>query len=175
MAANSAMFPEEATIIIAASGAVSSTGIAVTAEVTNFTESGGEEDIESVPVFGGGNIDRMKPRTQIEVSFDVVLRYNTASTMLKWDEYVMGAIASSTVSSSTSAATKAIYIQFTDGTYYYTRAYNNAKGITFEPDVAADDMATGTITFKLSPTTAAGGANKIVKAAAASTIASWQS
>jgi len=172
MATGDAIFPEEATIYIVAADAASSsaTGLNVTAEVTNFTSSGGEEDVESVPVFGGGNIDKVKPRTQIEVSFDVVLRYGASSSVLKWDEFAMGTAASSTVSSDGDAVPKAIYIQFTDGSNYYTMAYNNAKGITFEPDVAADDMATGTMTFKLSPTDADGNPNKKVTSLVASGI-----
>jgi hypothetical protein len=166
-----AIFPEQATILIAAADAMSSSGLSVESEVTNFSESGGEEDSESVPVFGGGNIDLIKPRTQIEVSFDIILRYDVAaSTVLKWDSYKWGAISGSTVASSSSAESKAIYIQFTDGSTFYTRGYNNAKGITFEPEAAADDMLRGTITFKLSPTNADGDANLKITNTAASTI-----
>ena len=57
-----AIFPEEAAIYITATSVNPSalaSSDAVTAEVTNYSESGGEEDIESVPVFGGGNIDKI--------------------------------------------------------------------------------------------------------------------
>jgi len=168
MAAGDAIFPEEATILIGVADAASTSCVDVTAEVTSFSDTGGEEDVESV--FGGGNIDKTKPRTQIEVSFDVILRYGDSSSVLKWDEYAMGAIATSTVDSAGDAESKVIYIEFTDGTNYYTRAYNNVKGIMFEPDMSADDMGTGSMSFKCSPTDANGNANKIVGAVAADTL-----
>ena len=82
-----AIFPEQATIYITGTSVDPSalaSSDAVEAEVANFSESGGEEDVESIPVFGGGNIDKVNPRTQIEVSFDVILRYDTdVDTLLK--------------------------------------------------------------------------------------------
>jgi len=171
MASGDALLPEHATVYIGAADAATSACEAFTAEITNFSESGGEEDTESVPVFGGGNIDKTKPRTQVEVSFDVILRYNAeASSVLKWDILKYGAVASGIVTSAGSATSKVIYIEFTDGTLYYTRAYNNAKGITFEPETAADDMMKGTMTKKLSPTEADGSANQQIGNIAASTI-----
>lgn len=174
MTSGDAISPEQATIYITSTSVAASalaSSDAVEAEVTNFSESGGEEDIESIPVFGGGNIDKTKPRTQIEVSFDVILRYNsTAATALKWDDYKWGNLTGSTVTSAGDSASKRIYVQFSDGTLYYTRAYNNAKAVTFEPESAADDFLKGTITFKLSPTTASGVANLKVQSTAASTV-----
>lgn len=171
MASGDAILPEHATVWIGAADAATSSCLNATAEITNFSESGGEEDVESVPVFGGGNIDKTKPRTQIEVSFDVILRYNTAaSTALKWDDYKYGNFLTNTVTSAGSAAAKVIYLQFTDGTLFYTRAYNHAKGVTFEPETAADDMMKGTMTFKLSPTEADGTANMKAASVAASSI-----
>lgn len=173
MASGDAILPAQATVYIGAADAAVSACLEATAEITNFSESGGEEDVESVPVFGGGNIDKEKPRTQIEVSFDVILRYNTASsTALKWDDFKYGNFTTNTVTSAGSAASKVIYLQFTDGTLFYTRAYNNAKGVTFEPETAADDMMKGTMTFKLSPTEADGTANMKAATIAASTL-SW--
>ncbi|WP_298752998.1 hypothetical protein [uncultured Arcobacter sp.] len=174
MASGDGIIPEQATIYITATSVDPSSlasSDAVEAEVTNFSESGGEEDIESVPVFGGGNIDKVKPRTQLEVSFDVILRYQTADTdQLKWDSYKWGDIASSTVSSAGNAAAKRVYVQWSDGSLYYTRAYDNAKAVTFEPESSADDFLKGTITFKLSPTDADGGANMKIGSVAASTL-----
>ena len=173
MAEGDAIFPEEATITIGAVDDAVTAGVSVEAEITNFSESGGEEETESVPVFGGGNIDLVKPRTQIEVSFDVVLRHSAdSSTVLKWDSYKWGDITSDSVDSAGSAASNTVYIEFTDGTNFYTRGYNNAKGVQFEPESSADDMLRGTMTFKLSPTDATGNANLKVTSLAATTI-SW--
>lgn len=172
-----AMMPEEAIVYITSSTIAPSSLVpsthGVTAEVTNFSESGGEEDVESTPVFGGGNIDKTKPRSQIEVSFDIVMRYDSDSAkVLKWDAMKYGTITSDEVTSAGSPEVKRIYVQWSDGTNYYTRAYNNAKAVTFEPESAADDFLKGTITFKLSPTTAEGAANlKIAEKAA--TAMTW--
>lgn len=166
-----AIQPEEATILINVAGvnpsAAATAGDVITGFVTNFSESGGEEDVESNPVFGGGNIDKDKPRTQIEVSFDVIMQYGTDA--LKFDEYKWG----SGLTSAGSGESKMITIEFTDGTNFYSRAYNNAKAVTFEPSSDAENFLEGTITFKLSPTTSDGSANLQVDDAAVSALADW--
>lgn len=169
IASGDALLPEEATIYIVASStnpsSLTSTD-AVTAEVASFEDSGGEEDLESRQVFGGGNIDLIKPRTQIEVSFDVIMRYG--SNVTKWDEYKWG----SGLGSDGDAAEKAIYIQWTDGTNYYTRAYRKARGFSFEPTSSADGLLEGSMTFKLSPTQADGSKNFQVTTTVATSV-SW--
>ena len=176
MASGDALLPEEALIYITDTSVLPSALVssdAVQAEITNFSESGGEEELESRQVFGGGNIDLSKPRTQLEVSFDVILRYNSAAeAQLKWDSYKWGAIATNEVTSAGNPEAKRIYIQFSDGTLFYTRAYDNAKGVTFEPESAADDLLKGTMTFKLSPTDADGNANFKASTVAA-TVLTW--
>lgn len=167
------LFPDESTIYIvsadtAGSAIASSDG--VSGEVSNYSESGGDKEISSIPVFGGGNIDKEEPRSQVEVNFDVELQYSPENgNITKWDEYKLG----SGLSSSTEGASKAIYIQWTDGSNYYTRAYNNARAITWNPESAADGNLKGSITFKLSPTTSANSANLQVSAVAASTLDCW--
>lgn len=167
MASGDAILPEQTTIYIVDAGTAPSSGLTgneVEAEVTNFSQSGGEEDVESRKVFGGGNIDLTKPREQLEITFDVILRYGDDVT--KWDSYIWG----DTLKSSGDADKKDIYIEFTDGTLFYTRAYHNAKGINFDPDVAADDLVSGTINFKLSPTDADGNEQFQVASTAASDL-----
>ena len=170
-----AMFPSEATVTIAAAGAASSAASATsfTAYVTNFTHGGGESETESIPVFGGGNIEKEMPREQIEVSFEAIIQYGSSSSLL-FDQLLMGSTldGSTSVDSSQEAVGKAIYVQLTDGTNYYTRAYNNAKAVSFEPEMSADEYMKGTITFKLTPTTSSGSANMKVVAAVATSV-SW--
>lgn len=172
MAIGDAILPEEAIIYIVANGTAPSSlasSDAVTAEVTNVSHSGGEEEVESRMVFGGGNIDLVKPRTQIEVSFDVILRYAASSTLQsRWDSFVW----SSTLASNSDSPKKDIYVQFSDGTNYYTLNYQDAKAVTFDRDIAADDLVSGTINFKLSPTDPDGNANHKVTSAAA-TATTW--
>jgi hypothetical protein len=174
-----AIMPEQATVWvgelnIAPSALASSTNSAsfdATGYITNYSESGGEEDIESNPVFGGGNINKTKPRSQIEVSFDIIMQYGT--NVSKFDSYKWGEAVSEEFSSAGTSLSKQIVIHWTDGTNNYTRAYNNCSAVTFEPESAADDFLKGTITFKLAPTTSAGKANLRIKAAAPSTMAAW--
>jgi hypothetical protein len=166
------IFPDEATIYIVnadVDGSSLASSDEVTGEVSNFSESGGEKDIETIPVFGGGNLDKESSRSQIEVSFDVELQYSPPNgNVSKWDEFKYG----SGLTSATEGVSKAIYVQWSDGTNYYTRAYNNAKAVTWNPESGADGNLRGTITFKLSPTTSAAAANLQVVETAASTI-SW--
>lgn len=166
MATGDAMLPSQATIYIVDSSTTPGSTHMVQAEVTNFSQSGGVEDFESRFVFGGGNIDLTKPREQLEVSFDVILRYGADAR--KWDKFVWG----STYSAGGTPVKQYIYVQFSDGTNYYTRAYKNAKGISFDPDVASDDLVSGTVSFKLSPTDANGNKQFIVASTAASSV-SW--
>jgi len=167
------IFPDEATISIVVAGIVGSavaSSDSVTGEVSNYSESGGERDTESLPVFGGGNIDKENPRSQVEVSLDVEMQYLTPTGLVtKWDAYKYGA----GLKSATEGVAQAIFIQWTDGTNFYSRCYNNAKGVSWNPTSSADGNLKGTMTFKLSPTTASGVANVQVSAVATSAMVSW--
>lgn len=158
--AKQAIFSQEAVITLVDNDKAVNDASAdvITAFVSNYSESGGEEDTDSKPVFGGGNIDIVKPRTQMEVSFDVEFYYaDTTGDSIKFDELKWGAAdVNGIVKSSGDAPLKALYINWTKGSVEYTRAYNNIKAVTFEPEQTAEDELKGTITFKLSPTTADG-------------------
>lgn len=124
--------------------------------VTSFDESGGERDVESQVVFGGGNINREKPQTQKELSFDIILRHSPGVDTFKkiesrqvieadgtGDDFVVGAI----------------IIQQSDGTNYYWQAYNNVLAVVFDTEFEAENEWRGTINFKLSPTNPSGTSN----------------
>jgi hypothetical protein len=169
------IFPDEATIYIAAANtngsALVSSSDAVTGEVSNFSETGGEQDIDSIPVFGGGNIDKENPRTQIEVSFDIEMQYAPDNgDVTKWDSFKYG----TGLTSATQGSKKSIALQWYNGTNYYTRFYNNCQGVSWSPGSGADGNLKGTITFKASPTTTSGAANlKISAAAITSSVFNW--
>lgn len=168
MTLNGGIFAADATVLIGVAGAFSSACTAITANVTNFKTSGGTQEVDSIKVFGGGNIDKILQRDQYELSLDLVPTYGTNSTI--FDSYIYG---SGLVSSATGGL-KVVYVQFTDGTNFHTRAYNNCTGMEFAPDVSAGEEFKGTLRFKLSPTTSDNPAKSNVKivAAAASTL-SW--
>jgi len=165
------IFPDEATIWIGEfdvePSTIATSTTAVTGEISNFSESGGEKDTESIPVFGGGNVDKETPRSQMEISFDVEMQYGADST--RWDVFKYG----SGLTSATEGTKKTIFIQWTDGTNYYSRAYNNANGVTWNPTSSADGNLKGSMTFKLSPTTSANAANLQISTVAASTLPDW--
>lgn len=168
-----AIFPTQVKVYVAASSlaasVVGTSTYEVQGDITNYNVSGGSADVESVPVFGNGNINKMKPREQFEVSFDVIPQFGSTST--RWDVFKYG----SGLTSATDGATQSIYIQATDGTNFYTIAMNNCEAVTWEPENSADDMMKGTITFKFSPTTSLGSANLKVSTVAASAMGAWGS
>ena len=161
------VFPSETSIFIVASGTAGSALTAadkVAGEITNLSQTGGEQDIESIPTIGG-YVDKEKPRTQFELSFDVIIQNTVASTLDRWDIYKYG----TTGSASAEGADKAIFISMLTGGNWKTYAFNNCRAVTWEPEMAADDMLRGTITFKFSPTTALGVTNLKTSALAYST------
>lgn len=166
-----AVFPTEVTVLIGAADAVSSDCTEYTTLMTNFSQSGGERDVESIPLFGNANIDKENPRSQIEVSFEGIVQYD--SSPLLFDAFLMGSdLTATTLESSQDPVGKVVYMEFTDGSVTLTRAYNNVLGVSFEPEMSADEYLKGTLTMKLSPTDAAGASNMKITKAAASTI-SW--
>jgi len=154
------VFPDETVIYIVPSGTAGSTlatSDKVIGEITNWTLSGGEKDTETIPVIGGF-VDKESPRSQFEVSFDVIIQNTHASTVDRWDSYKFGS-ATSYYSSAVDPSDKAIFIHSTNGTTHKSFAFNNCKGVTWEPEMAADDMLRGSMTFKFSPATPLGVAN----------------
>lgn len=158
-----ALQPDEVTIYIVASVDADYndliSGNDVTVLLNSYSESGGEKDTESFPMFGGANLEKEMPRSQIEVAFDCVVQYGSNAT--KFDEYRYG----STLKSSGDGVGHTIVLHWTDGTNDYYRAYNNARAVTWEPGMETDGFLQGTLTFKLNPTDEAGIANLIVDAA----------
>lgn len=165
------VFPTETTIYIAAADAVASALAAsdkITGEIEKFNLTGGNKEIESVPVIGGF-VDKEKPREQFEVSFDVIVQNTAASTLDRWDTLKFG----STLKSSGEGSAKMIWIQMqgNSSSLWKVYAFNNATAITWEPEMSADDMLRGTITFKFSPTTATGVSN--LQTSTVATSNSW--
>ena len=162
------VFPSETKIYIAPSGTAGSaaavSGYLVSGEITNWSKTGGDQDVESIPVIGG-YVTKENPRSEIELSFDVIVNNTAASTLDRYDILAMGA----GQTSATEGDNKSIFIQSFNGTLYKTFGFNNCRCITWEPEMAADDMLKGSISFKLSPTTELGVANLKTSACAAST------
>jgi len=145
----------------------------ITGEIENWSLSGGNQDVESVPVFGDGTttafLDKEKPREQFELSFDVYINNTASSTLDRWDTYKFG----TGLTSATEGSAKAIFIESYTGTKYKSFAMNNCRAVTWEPGQAADDFLKGTITFKFSPTTSAGAANLMTSSVQTTSLPNW--
>jgi len=157
----------------------------ITGEIQNYSQSGGDTDNESVPVFGGF-VDKEKPASQVEVALELIPSLESAS---RWDAMTYSKdIASSALSKpiytmasekSTLPGNKAIFIQSQAlvGTETLSKsiAYNNCDVTTFEISHAADDNRTGNITFKLSPTNSSGVSNYMAADLAVTGLPAWTS
>lgn len=127
----------------------------VNGEITSHNLTGGNQDEESVPAFGG-YITKRKPREQFELTMEVVPKLSaTPAETDRWDVFKYGATGASTGEGSGYS----IYVVAKDGTNYKTSAFNNCKMTSWEPTHNADDNYTGSATWKFSPETDAGAAN----------------
>lgn len=164
------IFPNETSIYIVdnntGSGSLTDAD-KVVGEIENWDLSGGEADVESVPVIGGF-VDKENPRSQFEVSFDVIVSNTATSTFDRYDAYKYG----SGLTSATEGTNKAIFIVHNSNSITKVFAMNNCRAITWEPNMSADDMLRGTINFKFSPTTPLGAANLKTSSLEGSTIPS---
>lgn len=158
MATGDGLQASEITVKIGAADAAYSTCTTFTQSLTNFSQSGGGKDIESVALFGGAFLNREKPREQIEVSFDTVYKYGTCSDI---DGLLMGSsLTASTVESSQEPSAWIIWLYWTDGTNKYTRAYNNVQGVNLgDLEQSAEGFLEGKVSFKLSATDSTGASN----------------
>lgn len=161
------VFPTELGIYIVSagtSGSALASSDKISGEVTNWKATGGSKDVETIPVFGGF-VDKEKPQEQYEVSMDVIVQNTSAATLDRYEILKFG----SGQTSATTSTDRAIFISGVTGTLWKTLAFNNCNVVTWEPEMSADDMLRGTITFKLSPQTPLGAANVKSSACAYST------
>lgn len=162
------VFPNETSIYIVAAD-VNASALAssdkIVGEISNWARSGGEEDVESIPVIGGF-VDKESPRSQYELSFDVIVQNTATSTLDRYDTYQLG----TGLTSAGESIVKAIYIGHITGGFSKLTGFNNCRAVTWEPEMAADDMLRGTITFKFAPTTALGVANLKTSTISGSTL-----
>ena len=142
------VFPSEATVYISAVDTVASavaSSDAIKGEVTNWSLSGGSQEIEVVHAIGG-DIGKEMPRDQYEVSFDLVVQNTATSTLDRWDVFSYG----TGLSSATEGDAKSMFLDFATGSFKKVLAMNNCRSVTWDRDLDAEDMYKGTMTFKFS-------------------------
>ena len=120
------------------------------ASVTNIDISGGAKDVESIATFGGF-LDKPKPREQLEISMDVIIRLDPidATVAIEWDVLNDGGVTKRMVAIQGGNST--------DG--FYWNAWNNVRAINFDKEFASEDEWRGTMNFKLSYSTETGASN----------------
>lgn len=170
MATGDGLQADELTVYIGAASAASSSCTNFTRSFSNFKQSGGGRDVESVALFGGAFLERQKPREQIEVSFDAKWKYGTDLIL---DQLAMGSVVdgSTLTQSNQEPSAKVIYCQWYDGTNYYTRGYNNVSAVNLgDVEQDAEGFLEGSFSFKLAAANSSGSSNLKIDNAAASTI-----
>jgi hypothetical protein len=152
MATGKSLSADQATIWLApkdtVGGDLAANGKVITTLVSNYDESGGAKENDSIAHFGGAFVDRKVPQEQFEVSFDVTIRHGADSTL--FDKIRADAVIEAD-GAGADFVVGAVMIQVTDGTNHYWVAYNNVQAINFDKEFSADEELKGTLTFKLSP------------------------
>lgn len=142
----------------------------IAGQIQSYSQTGGETDVESVPVFGG-YVDKEKPVSQVELAFDVVPDVDTNPDI--WESFIYGTNALGVYVMSAQATDRAIFIQAQNGSNSKSIAYNNCNAVKVDLDHKADDNQTKSISFKFSPTTAAGISNYMSKNLAVTALPAW--
>jgi hypothetical protein len=138
----------------------------ITGEIKSYAKTGGENDVESDPVFGG-YVDKEKPQSQFEVSLDIVPSVDKDI----WEAMVYGEDSNTGVLSSAVAATsdQAMYIEAISGTNAKGWGFNNCNVTVLDQEHSADDNQTQTLNMKFSPSDDNGVANFIYNSTARDT------
>jgi len=152
-------------------------------DIKSYSKSGGEKDVESDPVFGG-YVDKEKPISQVELSFEIVPLLD-ADKVDRWDAmaYTTETVGAKTVYSmatdglSSTAATgpedKMIVLEAVNGAEYKTIAFNNANVTVLDLEHNADDNRSYNMTLKFSPTNDDGVSNFMTASLAATALPLW--
>ena len=150
------------------------TSDAILGEIKNYAKSGGEKETESDPVFGG-YVDKEKPQSQIELTFEIVPKLGSDAD--RWDTmtYALDGTGVYTTASETSTqpSDKSVFIQSHDGTNYKSWCFNNCNVTMYDIEHAADDNQTGNLNMKFSPTNDSGVANFMTLKTSMTSMSAW--
>ncbi len=129
-------------------------------DIKSYSKSGGENDVESDPVFGGF-VDKEKPPSQVEISLEIVPLLEVDKSN-RWDSMVyskdvsasaVGDIYTMATSTSTVPSDRMVVIEAIEGTTanVKTLIYNNCSVTVLDLEHNADDNRTYNMTLKLAP------------------------
>lgn len=146
----------------------------ISGEIKSYSKSGGDIDVESDHVFGG-YVDKEKPRSQVELSFDIVPRID--SNALRWESiaYAVDPSSATTYTMNTSPTKRAVFIQAYDtaSSKYISLAFNNCNVTMLDIEHNADDNRTYSLNMKFSPTTETGVSNLMVGSVIMTSLPNW--
>jgi len=140
-------------------------------EIKNYAKSGGEQDVESDPHFGGF-VDKEKPASQVELSFEITPSLENGDRWAALSMAVDGSNAG-VYTLAASPADKSVFIEAVDGSNYASWAFNNCNVTMLDVDHSADDNQTNNLTLKFSPTDENGVSNVMMKAGAVTGMPNW--
>lgn len=124
----------------------------ITGEIKSYAKTGGATEVESDPVFGGF-VDKEKPQTQFEVSFDVVPSLENGNL---WESlaYITQTVDSKTIYvSGGSISDRSVFIEAEDSTNSVGYGFNNCNVVVLDMEHNADDNQTKSLNLTFSPTT----------------------
>ena len=161
------VFPNETTIfIVAANTDASSLALtdAVKGEISDFKQSGLEEDTTIKDVFGG-QIEIEKPRSQGEISFNVSVQNTAGSVLDRWDKFRF-----SDGTSASESVIKQVYIQHYTNSLLKVFCVNNCRVTTGDTSMNANEELQKSITLKFNAVTPLGVANLRTSTISGSTL-----
>ncbi len=140
-------------------------------EIKSYSKSGGERDVESDPHFGG-YVDKEKPVSQVEVSFEITPSLDDPT---RWDElaYAVDTDNAGVYTMAAAPSDRTVFIQATDGTAFKAWGFNNCNVTVLDMEQNADDNQTNNLVLKFSPINDSGVSNFMSKGAAATTMPDW--
>lgn len=143
----------------------------ITGEIQSYSKSGGDKDVETVSVFGG-NVDKEKPRNQVELNFDII---PDLGQLGRFEGFAYGKNADNKFVYSVDPSDLCVFIQAYDGTNYLSYGFNNCNVTMFDFDHSADDNRTATLNLKFSPTDSAGVSNLQADTVVVTSLTAWTS
>lgn len=143
----------------------------ITGEIKEYSQSGGEQDVESDPHFGG-YVDKEKPVSQVELSFEIT---PDLSSPVRWEALARSVDTNTSVyTMAGDISDKSVFIQAgnaTDG--WQSVAFNNCNVTTLDMSHSADDNKTNTLNLKMSPTNSSGVSNYISAGTDVNSLPAW--
>ena len=161
-------FGNEENMIITFEEEGSSTLTNYEGQILSISQSGGQQETDTVQAFGNRQITFQKPQEEFEMSMDVVF-YDTRFDGIFFGN--AGAGAGDELSSASQSKRFRITVWWAENAFQgtarvppntgeiYRWIFKHCRAITWEPEIAADEYLKGTLTFQTSAVDLNGNAN----------------